>query len=62
MTAHPLEVYGITPPPPGRTRTLCPKCSHTRIKIHEKCLRVVEVAYGWEVNCKHCNYREWISE
>ena len=35
-----LQFNGITPPPEGRSKTLCPECSHTRKKKTEKCLKV----------------------
>ena len=45
----------------GSHRALCPECSHTRVKRHQRCLRV-HIIRNTEasVNCKHCGYRDRI--
>jgi hypothetical protein len=63
MTPHPLEFHGITPPPIGSKKTLCPKCSHARTKADQRCLSVYEVqGSGWECKCHHCGWAEWVPE
>ena len=52
----------ITLPPPGKVKTICPKCSHTRRKKFERCLRVTPAEVGFNVSCYHCGYQDWIDE
>ena len=54
-----LEWSGITPPPHGY-RTTCPKCSPTRRKSRERCLKVTIIDWGMEVECFHCGYSDAI--
>lgn len=50
-----LMFNGITPPARGR-KTTCPKCSHTRTKADEPCLKIYP-ADGWvEWLCFHCGH------
>lgn len=44
----------------GETKTICPKCSHTRKNKHEKCLSVNVTEGMW--NCHHCEYSGKIKE
>ena len=40
----------------GSYKTLCPQCSHTRKKNHDRCLsvRIDETGIGWR--CFNCNW------
>ena len=49
-----LQFNGIIPPAPGSRKTTCPKCSHTRRKSWEKCLRVETDDNGVSWKCFHC--------
>ena len=49
---------GITPPPYGSNRTICPQCSKTRKKAHDRCLSVFATD-GWvEWICRHCGWTD----
>lgn len=47
---------GITPPIYGN-RTTCPKCSHTRAKADETCLKLYPRDNWLEWRCFHCNWQ-----
>lgn len=51
-----LQFNGITPPKIGSRKTKCPKCSHTRRKSWENCLRVTvdQITVKWF--CFHCKF------
>jgi len=49
-----MQFNGITPPKPGSRKMTCPKCSHTRRKHLEKCLRVEVDGNGVSWKCFHC--------
>jgi hypothetical protein len=56
-----LREFGISPPPPGKTRyyTVCPKCSATRSREHQK-TKVLGVSItddGVTCGCNHCGWK-----
>lgn len=59
IDAEALQFAGITPPERGN-RTTCPKCSPSRVKYFERCLKVTSRDWGMEVYCHHCGYTDGI--
>ena len=49
-----IRHHRVTPPARNGGKTLCPKCSHTRAKSDEPCLRVKEFAGRVKFRCYHC--------
>ena len=56
-----LRDHNIIPPLPGSRKTLCPMCSHTRVKATRPCLVVDWDHGGWAVRCFNCRYEDWIA-
>jgi hypothetical protein len=56
-----LAEHGIEPPPPGKNRyyTVCPQCSASRSRAHQKtpCLGVTVTKDGVRWGCNHCDFR-----
>jgi len=60
IDAFALMYAGINPPPQGKNKTQCPKCSATRKKSREKCMVIKPDEWGMAVYCHHCGYKDMI--